>query len=840
VKVDQFDDHLFWGEHRGNKRRKEFVVEEEPAEFQMEDADLDDADLYGDFPILFDRDVVQENAGTNNYTTKELNLEVVSLGELKTILDDENAARDFSHLRNDFLEMAVDLRLSNRQKLRLFKFIKDRFDCRECGKECKHLPTEETLQSRNDGYLKVPILYKTVGGRRDCVRYGFLTNILDIYNEWLQDKSILDSLALSSDVESKCKYARGKNFKKVCDALPAGTKPLGLAVYTDNTHVVHMGQRTLWPIYVYIANSTKSEISTSRLVGYVPILNGKEDSENYSDARLRAIRLAGYHAIMYAICRSGRLYEDQPEIKIGNSTYRCFVAVFKCDSKDQTKISGAYESEKSCLHCTFSSDNSADLDKNIKIEPFTERLRRAMVFQEDIAAFPNNSKQSKAALKELKMHPVARFVVGLSFFDIATGTGPCRLHILDINWNKKLLKYIGMFLYENDPVKKSKSGRKGKDATLRWCMDFNDNMVMCGGEYVFKTTGELDMKRKTGADLRSVVRLVPFALLGVIEEKDKWLIHFTRKWAEFSDLCRNVAVGDDLDKLDDLAKTVIVGFLRLSGEVLEKPKTTSKSLHQLRHFREMVENYGSLTLVATDHMERIHSYPKYVFLHSTNGATEENELIPQMMNEAYMQRFNPFPSVDHENEPALIRPSYAEPSIVGPKAGKCIDDFAESICDGGINISAEHVVPLLRERLQANDLHSGSSLLSNTNVDVYELKYSGGNGIKCHRGWGRCGGYERCVLQVGADTYLYLISAFRALDTSSLPPILLYCKKFSKYHAEKWICPDFELPVMKDSLPKDRTSSFIIIEPKEITEIWSLIEIESVKEGEKCFYADYY
>src|SRR5437667_12225223 len=82
-------------------------------------------------------------------------------------------------------------------------------------------------------------------------------------------------------------------WEKTEESLPIGAKILSLILYSDATNVISLGKSSLHPIYVSIGNIKnwrRNKPDAKQLLGYLPILESKDNSKKQKDKFKNAAR----------------------------------------------------------------------------------------------------------------------------------------------------------------------------------------------------------------------------------------------------------------------------------------------------------------------------------------------------------------------------------------------------------------------------------------------------------------------------------------------------------------------------------------------------------------------
>lgn len=871
-----YDEHCATAIHRQANKRARFEPQRHEEEEQRESDLLAESGMYDDgngvdeeFVIDgdgMDEEVAEEEAdediGAPGYDLNEHliqeagGLRVATFNEVQQSI--ANQSGDQYVARESFTGAYADhvrsLNLSNKQIRQNLEYLHRTFPC--CGvcpgnpETCEHLPPLTVLNVPATDFIRIPILYNDTG---EIVRSAFLMRICNIIQEWLVNSDILNSLCRTVNVEH-CAFSSGKYFEMIVSITGDGAVPLCLTFYTDATQVVRMGQRSMWPIYLHIANSTLGQLATVRVAGFIPILKVSDFPEKLSKDKIRRMRLAVYHAVLHAVARCARMYDDQTGFSFGGTTFTPFVAGVKCDSKDWTKISGAEQSEEDCTSCDWNGSDAGYVVHEVR--SFVARL--AVVA--DSAEKMHNRVRAPAerrALKEHHMHLSNNFTRGLRAFDVAYNLGGCLLHICDINCPKGILKLGGRYLFKlrlklGDGRAPGVAGRPRKDQELNVIDLVNAQLIRIGvtKKPVFDNEGKLIMTRKTGRDLRKMVWLFTFALIGVVQESDGGgeLIDLLIAFHKVRTLC-DAAVASDPDSV--VALEVSIGpFMAAYDAAVKsidegdaKNVYAGKTLHQFSHFPFVVRYLGSLASTSSDQMERVHSFIKEIFETCTNGVLDEDSLMPQMAKSIVLRHCRPFPNASmvpgkapaaHYATAKLVAPSNLQTLLTivtngNAKAHACQLEVSYAFLLRKVVEEAQQAMwtymELPRGVARANDLHQSH---------FKDFRASLGTGLKCPAGW--CHGehgVRLSLLELTSNEFVYFICAFQITGLPSSmggTRIWAYCKRLEPVLDQQWTDPRFELPAVIDSMDRDLPRAYRLVDPSSIRRVWSLVPVRGVSD----------
>ena len=195
-------------------------------------------------------------------------------------------------------------------------------------------------------------------------------------------------------------------------------------------------------------------------------------------------------------------------------------------------------------------------------------------------------------------------------------------------------------------------------------MQFNENARRCGaieGDF-FKANGDLNLPKRTGKEMRELVKVFPLILSGVLDEEQSWLLELTIHWRNLSRLARTVNVNQRgaVIELEELVARVKPLFLRLYQHYKEDPMANldgHPTYHMLDHLVSTVDMLGDLNDVATDYFEHCHVSLKEIFVSNTNHSRNAEDLMPQVMRAWGVRLLKP--------EHVLKERGVVEPRVLG-------------------------------------------------------------------------------------------------------------------------------------------------------------------------------
>ena len=354
------------------------------------------------------------------------------------------------------------LGLSDAQLRGVATFINEIYDCRTCkGKRgcASHAPGMVERRTIDSVYTKVPLVSKN----GTVMLHGYFYPITTVLRLLLQERVVVDSLLFEED--ERVPFTCGIAFRWACRELQGASPPLMISLFTDAAVVVRIGQRSLWAVYMRVLNSTLTPSSTARFVGLIPVLRAEMFPHMGAD-KLHGLRLATYQSMMAAICHSGYLYRDQPDLHVltyqGVRAFRVCLQMFQADSKDHTKASGLLD--KTCPRCEGDGKVVSFADRSAG---FGKQARRALAAGEQPAKM---QRQLHANLRqEHRTHLVRNFSLGVTCFDLAHHSAICILHLNDVGWTKKLFKWTGRALasWANSDGRAGQQSRRRQQTRIR-------------------------------------------------------------------------------------------------------------------------------------------------------------------------------------------------------------------------------------------------------------------------------------------------------------------------------------------------------------------------------------
>ena len=493
---------------------------------------------------------------------------------------------------------------------------------------------------------------------------------------------------------------------------------------------------------------------------------------------------------------------------------------------------GSHKSAWTCLHC-----DNRDSDEGKSLVSFLPRFAHA---QNAYIRKARNGGRCPAGLEEglqgISMHMVDNFTVGLRAFDLSVNSGPCTLHLFDCNFSKKIIKWIGGVL------------AKEAGGVLE---EFNARLFFVGSNLAktFETTGYIRGKcllpRKTGADIRELMDIIPFALVGVVKQGTLgWLLDLTISWTRLRELVNSAEAGDFalLAEIDERVAICRPLLRRLCEQGCGTSVDDQPTYHQLVHLSLCAKRAGSLRELATDGFENFHQVVKSAFLNNTNRALKEEVVVPQVMRSLAKRDFGSRPVVPAK----VIR------TRVGVVNGRKIilEKALEEVNRSWsihVRVSAfcllEHVLSRLDPSDPASDLMKWFGSLdvrAATPAMLKRVVVSVGTGAKTPVG--RLNDYRGSKntlvrLNSGRFAVVVLVAEFPFQNAQSLG---LDCAIFCKY-VEDFMDGDvfddrFGLPCLVDSLDFNRQDSYVLVNGQSIESVWSLMPVASPDER-GVFYA---
>ena len=733
-----------------------------------------------------------------------------------------------------FLKTMTEFGLTDLQIERMEKYLEANV-CPPCDQKFVSNAADVAANS----FLKMPLLYgPSADGPPAVIRNFYFVPMVQFLHDLLTMKEVVESLVFSPDVGGSCSFAKGEIFHRIClDAFQNfSLPPVCVALYSDSTQIVRVGQRSLWPIYGRILNTTLKAKCVTRVVGFIPQLNLQE--LEVSEEKLRKLRLGCFQAAFHAVCFSGFFHRRDRQIVVNGKCFIPYVGLVQCDSKDLTRMAGArggHRASWTCLHC----DNRKDASKSLVsfLPRFIEAQNAYVLKVKNGNRFPAGTEER---LKNVSMHVVDNFTVNLRAFDLSFNSGPCTLHLFDCNFSKKMIKWIGVVL------------GKLKDGLLE---DFNERLFIVGGSLAktFETSGKIRGKcllpRKTGKDIRELMDLVPFALVGVVgEESHGWLLNLTIWWTRLRELV-NGAEAKDVLSLEEIDRRVkdcmpLIEKLHSLGKTKDNGIEDQPTFHQFLHLSLCVRRAGSLRELATDGFEKFHEVVKHAFMKNTNRCVAEETVVPQVMRSLAKREFGRGPireKVVKEQKLGIVNPQ----KVKLGKALSCVN-LAVSL---HVHVNSSLFLDLVISKFAGSVgwRHSELTAWFGGNVDsaspamLKDVVVFVGTGLRLP--FGRVYDYrgsKNTLIQLvsGRFAVVVLVARFPFHNSSSMGlDEAIFCKYVESFIRGQIVDERFGLPCLFDALPFDNLSSYGLVRASEIQSIWSLMPVFSPDKDMKSFYA---
>jgi hypothetical protein len=161
--------------------------------------------------------------------------------------------------------------------------------------------------------------------------------------------------------------------------LPPGAKLLSLILYSDATNVDSLGKSQLHPIYLSIGNIKnwrRNKQDTKQLLGYLPILKSKNNTERRSETFKKAARECFHKSLEKLLGPLLKLHKKGIDLTLNNETIWFYpqISIIISDWPEAATYCLTYKSSMSnhpCHFCLVTRDNLADL--NLQINDITTR-----------------------------------------------------------------------------------------------------------------------------------------------------------------------------------------------------------------------------------------------------------------------------------------------------------------------------------------------------------------------------------------------------------------------------------------------------------------------------------
>jgi len=672
-----------------------------------------------------------------------------------------------------------------------------------------------------------------------------------VYESYFNDPIIRGSLLSEVTASGFCS---GAYFRQIVASGCLGTAfPLCLSLNCDKTAVVKVGTRSMWPVHVAILNSTLDILNTARVVAYLPILTGKD--WNVSATALRQLRLLVFHAGLGAVCETGSLAPGCAPLMIdyaGDAPARVYpwIGLFVADSKDQDNVlahRGGGKSAILCGRCGATTDSPAeraptlDLSSQADVEAVLSTIALGRRGEKGPA---------RQRLKERSKNMVYPFTWRLRHFDAALNMGTCRLHSGSLVLTKEVLLEVGIYLYNHtDEANRKERYRNNLDnegpppSEFLRTLNAELTKLVPGTKFFDICSGLLDLPKKTGTDCRLLVKMLPFALFGLLPRDSDWVLDYVLLWNEVHDLWRAATVHDvaQLRAKTQLFDPAMLRMAEATGKT-EASLRQKPTVHALQHAATDVYLFGSSYASSTESYEKLHERITKKTFQTETSRTNVSERIAREMLRANLRRGLAF------QPPRLAAPVSVAPVGVTGLGG----------ASGQALIYA--LRPLLKNHLVSWEATTAINLIvryvtRNGSLErcgdffdaraAFSLKVRVGNGVRIPGGQKACvapksdGLIKSPVLELENGTFSVLLVAFELVVSTILPQCcFVLAKKLEAPLRDGLICPRFRLPLLRDGFSRNDESSYFLVDLPRVKAVWNAVVVEE-NEGlsMKTFYA---
>lgn len=494
-----------------------------------------------------------------------------SLGELDKRVDEKSALWTAPNQKHSFNTLAHEALLSSRQRRMVMQHFGQHFKfCATCERDapCPHRPAQESLSP--DMLLDIPLVVESAMPDNVVVSAHVLP-VKAVLAGMLEDQRFVDSIATQPPVDSgghRRTFVESEFFAEVVQHVPGGCTPIMWRLFTDGVNPVALGQRSVWPVYASVANSTLGVLETTRVVAFIPTLKDNPRLKGASAGLLRELKAWIFHYVLRAVCRSGSMYADQPSLAMLCADNRSIVTYnmlvqHVCDTKDALRaLQHAYDASgrsKSCAVLCMRCGATSCIEPNGERLPYALAETRARVLRTHLEAIAQHRHgtvgPAKRAIKASSLHALVGYTHGLRHFDASVSVLLCSLHLQDLQVGSFMLLVVG----KSVALHRAAAGRRGPGAPglqLRphdYVRHLNARLIAMGvtTEEVFSQSGDVQLSRKTGRDLSCIVEALPFALYGVLPDDRSDVVEMLLRWRHACSLwdCKNPTV-ESLAELD--------------------------------------------------------------------------------------------------------------------------------------------------------------------------------------------------------------------------------------------------------------------------------------------------
>ncbi|CAG8451521.1 6653_t:CDS:2, partial [Cetraspora pellucida] len=364
----------------------------------------------------------------------------------------------------------------------------------------------DTLEKNYIKFFSTPV--EKIRGQEYSFKYH---PIISAVKEILQDQEIALNCGRRERIYSE--FYNCNWWCRVQQLIPTGHKVLAIILYSDATTLDRLGKNSRHPIFISLGNiptNLRNKAKAKALVGFIPTLEGTMEERKTPEFR-QLIRLT-FHKCINILMEPLRLqYRSGILLKVNsnNSKFNMVLASIIGDWPENCKSCLTYNGASCaypCHTCLVKKDelNAIKIPASRKITCMEDQMRQIIAVGQ--GEYYSIYKETNSFWNHLG-------------FNVYTATVPERMHYLDLGLFPYMVKYTRDLL-------KTYGG-----STLINKMDLRFGLIpRYPGLKVF-SSGLADLALFTASEYKHMMKIMPFVLEGLIEEKkNESLIQMFINW----------------------------------------------------------------------------------------------------------------------------------------------------------------------------------------------------------------------------------------------------------------------------------------------------------------------
>jgi hypothetical protein len=305
------------------------------------------------------------------------------------------------------------------------------------------IPGVDELNSVREGASSIAVELRLMEGL-SCVLIPLTLWYQRLLHPILSDLLVqIPQVVLKDGVRSYSSYVTAQHFEHICKETP-GRFRICVALYSDATTVVHVGQRSMHPVYAQLMNGadTFPEVERRFLAGYIPVLDvGLLGQLGIRKGDYTRFRAQVFQCVIGAIARIGGMTVHDPNgllVRRWGSDNVISVYPILCaylgDRPELQMVAGRFVShsdklQQPCRRCSVHGCDLHLVDEEVE-QPHNLDLDAAITAAFDLLAHPQHGTKSgiNDFLTEHSVSLVQSGLVACKFWDAPVCTPRCSLH----------------------------------------------------------------------------------------------------------------------------------------------------------------------------------------------------------------------------------------------------------------------------------------------------------------------------------------------------------------------------------------------------------------------------